>query len=142
MKFKQVMVYVLIFIIVVNLTGFFISTFTNTSLIVKIKTVERAYILAHGGYVKDGDNYSHKTNLDGENIETRIILDRLREEGYSKIWISMCEQGDSDYIISYNNGTKIEWGEDISRIHNSGNIYPIYLGFGFYRIALEDSNEI
>ncbi len=79
--------------------------------------------------------YFHVTTLKNETILTAKLLDELRGEGYQKIWISLCDQGNNDYLFNYN-GTKIKWGDDISRVTSPGDIYPIYWIFGFYRLSI------
>jgi hypothetical protein len=127
------------FIVVVNLIGYGIATRKN-SLILKIKPLNRVFVFAHGynHCLKDG-GYSHMLNIDGDYIATTNLLDNLRGEGYNNIWISMCDQGNSNYVLDYGNGTKIEWGDDVSRVKESGTVYPIYWGLGIYRLTLNNA---
>jgi len=128
---------VISFIILVNIIGFLIAFFTDTSLVLKIKPINRVYVFAHGNYVYfDNESYAHFTSINGEQMLTERLLDNLREEGFEKIWISMCEQGNSDYVYNYKD-TKIKWGEDVSRVKKPGNVYPLYWGLGVYRFTLQ-----
>jgi len=141
MKTYKIVLITIGILILINLIVFMISAFTDTALIVKIEPLSRAYIFAHGNYREVDDGYYHVTNLNGKNVKTNNILNDLREDGYNKIWISMCEQGNSDYIESYNNGTKIKWGDDVSRVEQSGKIYPLFIGVWIVRLNSGDGNE-
>lgn len=138
---KKILVYVIFgFILLINLIGI-IASVTNNSLILKIKPINRVYIFAHGEYVNlSNGEYFHVSTIDGVTIITYNLLEELRKEGYNYIWISMCEQGNSDYVIDYGNGTKIEWGDDVSRVKNSGTVHPIFFGLGIYRLTFKEQN--
>lgn len=159
--FKMFLI-IISFIVLINIVGHVVSITTDSSLILKIRPTNEVFIFAHGHYSCFKDipqsfaefcktlpvggtllyNYTykmkettrmHRTKINGEYVPTYVLLDEMRAAGYEKIWISMCEQGNSEYVADFGNGTKIEWGDDVSRIKTPGNIYPIYWGLGVYR---------
>jgi len=133
---KKILLFIIGGIILVNLIAFGVS-YTGASLILKIEPLNKAFVFAHGGYYNNQIGYNvHMTNLNGKSHVTNNIFNNLRYEGYEYIWISMCEQGNSDYVSEYPNGTKIEWGKDISRVDKSGNVYPLFVGLGIIRLNL------
>lgn len=125
------------FVIAINLIHGSLALFTKTSLILKVKPLHQAYILAHGGYVnRSAGGYYHQSIINGKKYPTVTLLDELRHEGYNYIWISMCEQGDQDYVLDYGNGERYSWGDDVSRVHRPGYVIPIFYGVGVYRATM------
>lgn len=141
-KTLKIFLFIVGFIVIVNLIGLAISMFTESSLILKVKPLNEVFVFAHGENICfDNGGYSHISLIDGKPYPTKRLLENLRKEGYEKIWISMCDQGNSDYVIDYGNGTKIEWGEDISRVKGQGTVYPIYWGLGVYRLNFKETKQ-
>lgn len=145
-KIVIIILVMMIMLAVINWGIFIYVTYVspNDSLIVKIKPLRQAYVFAHGSYISeylDKDEsievYRHYTVIDGENRYTLALLNELRMEGYQHIWISMCEQGNSEYIVYViEDDEEIgfeEWGDDIDRVTKEGEVYPIFYGLGFYR---------
>lgn len=139
-KIIKILLIIIAGIVLINTIAFMIATFTEASLILKIKPLNKVFIFAHGRYItlSTGEKL-HITTLNGETFSTYSLLNVLREEGFNYIWISMCEQGNSDYIIDYGNGTKINWGDDVSRVKKAGDVYPIFWGLGIYRLVINEN---
>jgi hypothetical protein len=128
---------IIAFIIIINLTALVIAVLTESSLVLKIKPLNRAFIFAHGSYTYyDDGSYSHTSTIADETIHTYDLVQELIDKGYTKIWISMCEQGNEEYILTYSDGTNISWPNEVSRVTKPGTVYPIYLGLGVYRLVI------
>lgn len=141
-KFLIIISIIIGFILIVNLIGLAIATLTESSLILKIKPLNRAFIFAHGEYTYyDDGTYSHTLTIADEGVHTYDLVQELIDQGYTSIWISMCEQGDHEYIMTYADGTNINWPDEVSRVTKPGKVYPIYWGLGIYRLAIEDKEE-
>lgn len=164
---KKILLAIIGFIIITNAVFYAISITTDASLILKIRQTDEVFIFAHGQYANFTDLplsfwlfcknlpfkwgkilwknvcrivptvTMHLTRIDGEHIPTYLLLDEMRNEGYKKIWISMCGQGNYDYVIDFGDGTRIEWGDDVSRIETPGSIYPVYWGLGIHRFVFQ-----
>ncbi len=77
---------------------------------------------------------THYTWLYDSSIKTKELIDSLKLEGYDKIWVSMCSTGNHKFMEKYSDGKEIEWYDYISRKESSGNVIPIFIGFGFIRL--------
>lgn len=135
---------------IINCTAWFwayndispISDELQKGFILKFDSINYAVIMAHGDYRFNKDGvYQHTTFYEGELVSTYDLTKELNEgetwiEGYSKIWISMCRQGNHDFIVLYPNGTKIKWPDYIDRVERPGDIYPIFIGGKVWRIVI------
>lgn len=143
-KILKIILIILIFIIGVNslfwilveFNVYPISDLYKNGLIIGFPYFHYAMVFAHGSYHEYNKTLIvHQTYYKGVSISTRYLLDRLHEQGYNKVWISMCQTGNHPYMI-YNLKTKekILWYDWVSRNKNPGTTIPIFIGLGFIRL--------
>ncbi len=147
--FKILLIY-LALVVIGNISFWFlvglefepIGNLYEKGLIIKIKPLGYAMVFAHGSYGNysdifrdDGIIQAHAMFYNGEVYITKDFLDRLKEEGYDKIWGSWCYTGNHEYMIKYSNGTEVEWYDWVSRNEKKGRTIPVFTGFNLIRLA-------
>jgi len=137
--FKKILIQLFIIfvsvVLIVNVVGFYLSSTGNSYAVIGVG--DTTYIFAHGSYkyLDDINGTAHVTFLDnGKHYLTKDILDAFNN---TKVWISMCQQSNFDYMIK-NNTEKIYWYDNVDRVKKAGNVYPYFTGFGINRQVVSD----
>ena len=143
--FKIFVVYIIV-ILAVNISGWFLLEYplnklNNRGLIIKIKPLSYAVVLAHGHYNCMFDNSSqiegctHMTTYKDSTIRTKILLDDLKKDGYNKVWGSWCNTNSDLMEYKLNNNTSYDdiiWYDWVTRNQNGYHkTYPFFTGFNF-----------
>ena len=106
---------------------------TADSLIIKIPIIHKAYVFAHGNYQTNNEGTFHYTYINKKRIKTQTLLEELKDYN---VWISMCQQGNSEYVSQYNNSTQVLWPQNVDRITQPGSVLNLYNGIGITRIPI------
>jgi len=132
-----------------------------------IKAKPYAFIHSHGGYVRDcydynatlwyeGYNFSsntseihgwseslrlceeyHEMSLYGYDYITRDFVEGLYGDGYTHIYGTWCEAGDSNFIYRDFNGSVTRWPDYVKRNYVPGGTLPVFWGFGFVLVNIK-----
>ena len=135
-----------------GLSGIYpVSRLYYGSVIAKIKPLNYAVVFAHGGYTDYYPIREHRTRIcrynftmEGRNYcwsePTKDLLENLSNQGYNKVWVSMCGTGDYGFIYkNYTSNKTIYWDDyNVSRNEKKGITMPIFIGFGFIRLNIEE----
>ena len=141
---KQIIIFYFLFIFIINISFWMLCGFkfepiysaNKNGVVLKIPSLNYAMVFAHGFYDNNSYSKAHYTKLGKTILPTKQVIDKLYQEGYNKIWLSQCETGNSDYMIEYHNGTKVQWYDYVSRNKKQGLTMPIFIGLGFIRLSI------
>lgn len=149
-KILRIIIIYLIFTLSINIIVFSailleiepINDFYKNGKIVTFPKFKYAMVFAHGSesLVKNNDSLyiAHLTHMNGKIYTTKFVMDTLKSKGYTKVWTDMCETGNSDYMLEYANGSKVEWYDWISRNRKRGYTLPVFNGFWITRIVIPE----